>query len=490
MELDRITAAAAAKAVNNREISARELTEAFLARCSSLNSTLQSLVHIFEQEALRQAEAVDSLVGQGGTSLPLAGVPVVLKDDLCYSAGPTTWGAASLKNLHPPYTAAAAQKLIDAGAIIVGKANLDPFGLGSSDASSSAGPAANPRDPARPAGDGAAAAVAAGQCLLGLSSDSGGSLRLGASHCGLFGLRPTPGLVSRHGLYTHAPSYASVALAARDAADIDLALQIISGCDSRDAATAAAKDGLPRAEGEESFRNLKIGYPKDVFALLPHHTRSALEPARERYMAAGAEFVEITLPLFREALQAYYVIACVEASSNLGRFDGIRFGPSAASAEGATLEEYYLKTRGATFNAEAKRRVIIGTHLLSKDNFEPYYRQAQKVWRLVRQSFAAALEKCSLIMLPAVLAPAEAGEETEDFLKAYQRDCFCAPVSLAGLPALCAPAGEVDNLPVGLQLVGRPFAEATLTGLAGRAALPFKYSPAGDLARKEDTHGI
>lgn len=487
MELDKMTAAAAARAVNSREISARELTAACLTRCAALNSTLHALVHIFEQEALRQAEAVDRLVGRGETALPLAGVPVVLKDDLCYSAGPTTWGAASLKNLRPPYTAGAAQKLIDAGAIIVGKANLDQFGLGSSATNSSAGPAANPRDPARPAGDGAAAAVAAGQCLLGLSSDSGGSLRLGASHCGLFGLRPTTGLVSRHGLYTHAPSFACVTLAARDAADIDLALQVISGYDSRDAATAAVKDGGPQSESEILPRDLKIGYPKEVFALLPQHTRSALEPARERYRAAGAEFVEINLPLFQEALQAYYVIAYAEASSNLSRFDGIRFGPT---AEGANLEEYYFKTRGAVFDAEAKRRVIIGTHLLSKDNFEPYYRQAQKVWKLVRRSFAAALEKSDLIMLPAVLAPAEAGEESQDFLKAYRRDCFCAPVSLSGLPALCAPASEVDTLPVGLQLVGRPFAETTLTGLAGRAALPFKYPPAGIHSRKEDIHGI
>jgi len=487
VELDKMTAAAAAKAVNNREISARELTEAYLNRCTTLNSTLHSLVHIFEQEALRQAEAVDSLVSRGETALPLAGVPVVLKDDLCYSAGPTTWGAASLKNFQPPYTAAAAQKLIDAGAIIVGKANLDQFGLGSSAASSYAGPAANPRDPARPAGDGAAAAVAAGQCLLGLSSDSGGSLRMGASHCGLFGLRPTTGLVSRHGLYTHAPSFASVALAARDTADINLALQVISGYDSRDAATAAVKDGAPRAEGEKLSRSVKIGYPKDLFALLPHHTLSALEPARERYRAAGAEFVEITLPLFREALLAYYVIAYAEASSNLSRFDGIRFG---LSAEGANLEEYYFKTRGAAFDAEAKRRVIIGTHLLSQDNFERYYRQAQKVWRLIRQSFATALEKCDLIMLPAVLAPAEAREESQDFLKAYIQGCFCAPVSLSGLPALSAPASEVGALPVGLQLVGRPFAETTLADLAGRAALPFKSPPVEVLSRKEDTHGI
>lgn len=468
MELEKITAAAAAGAVRNKEITARELTEFFLSRCCVVNSTLNSFLHIFGKEALQQADAVDEKVKRGEALPPLAGVPVALKDDLCYREGPTTCGAAALKSFRPPYNAAAAQRLIDAGAVIVGKTNLDQFGLGSSTAGSFAGPTFNPWDPDKAAGDGAAAAVAAGQCLLALSSDTGGSLRIGASHCGLFGLRPTTGLVSRHGLTTFAPSFAQVGIAARDAADAYIALKVIAGYDPRDSATASVKDGIPAAENEISLDGLKIGYPAAVFDILLNTTRDTLEKARESYTAAGAVFVEVALPLFEEALFAYYVIAAAEASSNLGRFDGIRFG---TPVEGANLEDWYFKTRSSTFGAEGKRRCVIGTHLLSKDSFDLYYRQAHKVWNLVRRSFYAALENCDLIALPAVAAPALAAAESKDFLEAYGEDLFCAPVSLSGLPVLCVPVGEVDALPVGLQLVGKPFSEAALTQLAAQAAI-------------------
>ena len=273
MELDQITAAAAAEAVRNREVAARELVEAFLSRCTALNSRTNSFLHIFEQEALRQADAVDERVKSGETALPLAGVPVALKDDLCYSAGPTTWGAASLKDFRPPYTAAAVQKLIAAGAVIMGKTNLDQFGLGSSTAASFAGPAVNPRNPAVPAGDGAAAAVAAGQCLLALSSDSGGALRIGASRCGILGLRPTTGLVSRYGLCTSAPSFARVGIAGRETADIELALQAIAAT-TRDAATAVVKGESRPGISAVPLRSLKSVY-EAIFDLLPDTDRAS-----------------------------------------------------------------------------------------------------------------------------------------------------------------------------------------------------------------------
>ncbi len=468
MELEKITAAAAANAVRNKEITARELTEVFLSRCFAANSTLNSFLHICREEALHQADAVDNKVKLGETLLPLAGVPVALKDDLCYREAPTTCGTAALQSFNPPYNAAAVQRLIDAGAVIVGKTNLDQFGLGSSTASSFAGPTANPSHKDKVAGDGAAAAVAAGQCLLALSSDTGGSMRIGASHCGLFGLRPTTGLVPRHGLTSFAPSFAQVGILAGDAEDTYLALKVIAGYDPRDSATALIKDGIPGAEDKISLKGLKIGFPADIFDLTESKTREALHKTKDRYEATGAKFVEVSLPLFEEALQAYYVIAAAEASSNLGRFDGIRFG---TPKEGANLEEWYAKTRGSTFGAEAKRRSVIGTHLLSKDSFDLYYRQAQKVWNLVRHNFYAALENCDLIALPAVTAPAGAAAENKDFLQGYREDHYCAPVSLSGLPALCVPAGEVDALPVGLQLTGRPFGEAALTQLAARAAI-------------------
>lgn len=475
MELEKITAAAAAGAIRNKEITAREVTEFFLSRCCTVNSTLNSFLHIFEDEALQQADTVDQKIYRGEVPLPLAGVPVALQDDLCYREAPTTCGAAALQSFRPPYNAFAVQQLIDAGAVIVGKTNLDQFGLGSSTASSFTGPTLNPWDTDKAAGDGSAAAVAAGQCLLALSSDSGGSLRIGASHCGLYGLRPTTGLVSRHGLNTFAPSFARVGLAARDAADANIALKVIAGYDPRDSSTASVKDSFP-ADNKISLNSLKIGYPRTVFDQLENPTRDTLEKAREPYTAAGAVFVEISLPLFQEGLLAYYVIAAAEASSNLGRFDGIRFG---TPAESSNLEELYAKTRSSTFSMEGKRRCIIGTHLLNKDNFDLYYRQAQKVWNLVRQSFNAALENCDLIALPVVFGPAGTAAAYKDFLEGYREDLFCAPVSLSGLPALCVPAGEVESLPVGLQLVGKPFCEEALTQLAARTALPLKLSPAG-----------
>jgi aspartyl-tRNA(Asn)/glutamyl-tRNA(Gln) amidotransferase subunit A len=473
---EKLTAAETAKAVSNREISARELTNIFLSRCTEFNRTLNSFIHIFEDEALRQADAVDETIRRGEKLLPLAGVPVAVKDNICYREGPTTCGAAALKEYRPPYTAAAVQKLIDAGAVIVGKTNLDQFDLGNSTISSFAGPTANPWNIEKPPVDGTAAAVAAGQCLLALGSDTGGSLSIGASRCGLFGLIPTTGLVSRHGLITISPSFARVGITAREAADSYLALKVISGYDPRDSATAAAKAGLPAMEDKVLPQGLKIGFPADLLDLTDAATRSAMEKAGGRFVAGGAKYTDIALPFFQEALRAYYVITTAEASSNLGRFDGIRFG---AFEEGSNLEEWYAKTRGKTFGEEAKRRSVIGAYLLCKDSFERYYRQAQKVWNLVRHSFYTALESCDLMVLPAVTAPAGAKSEGKGFLDIYGEELFCAPISLSGLPTISIPAGEADGLPIGLQLVGKPSSEALLCELAARSAEPFKLPPAG-----------
>lgn len=477
MDLANLTAVQAAAAVRAGRITARELTGAYLERCTALNSKINSFINIFAGPALRQADTVDQKI-KHGANLPLAGVPVAVKDDFCCQDGPTTCGSAALQHFRPPGSAAAVQKLVDAGAVIVGKTNLDQFGLGSSTAGSFAGPTANPRDPKKVAGDGGAAAVAAGQCLLALSSDTGGSLRIGASHCGLSGLLPTSGLVSRYGLHTFASSFARAGVIARDSADAYAALQILAGCDPRDAATATVQDGISGPDNEVDPRKLKAGYPAAVFAMPDDPVRSSLEGTREVLASMGMQFVDISLPLFREALQAYYVIALAEASSNLSRFDGIRFG---AAGEGRDLEEWYGKTRSAALGEEGKRRSVIGAALLSTENYGRYYRQAQKIWALVRDQFAAALAQCHLIVLPAAAAPAgtAASYAEKDFLETYREDLFCAPVSLSGLPVLCVPAGTAGGLPVGMQLVGRPFAEAVLAGLAGRLAETIT-GPAGE----------
>ncbi|HOB86482.1 MAG TPA: amidase family protein [Bacillota bacterium] len=473
MDLHKLTALQAAQAVRKKELSARELVAFFLDRCTALNGSLNSFIHIFKEEALRQADLVDQKL-EAGEQLPLAGVPVAVKDDLWFRDQPASWGAAALKNFRPPAHAAAVQKLLEAGAVVVGKTNLDQFGLGSTTASSFAGPTLNPWDRERVAGDAAAAAVAAGQCLLGLSSDTGGSLRTGASFCGLFGLRPGAGTVSRYGLATFASSFAGVGLVAGEAGDVFAALKLMAGYDRRDAATAAVREGP--AYRESAPGEIKIGFPRAVFARLEEGVRSLLEKARESYAAAGARFVEVELPLFQEALQAYYVLAVAEASSNLARFDGIRFG---TPYQGEDLEEWYFRTRSLTLGEEAKRRSVIGTYLLSREAFQDIYRQAQKVWNLVRKGFSDALESCDLLMLPAAASPAGPVEGAKSFLEAYAQDAFTAPVTLSGFPSLCVPAGELDSLPVGLQLVGPPFSEGQLAGLASRVAKRFKTPPAG-----------
>lgn len=473
MDLSKMTACMAAEAVRSKELTARRLAEACIDRCKAVNGTLNSLITVLEESALKQADAVVQKVRGEEGALPLAGVPLAVKDDFCLRDNPTTCGSAGLKDFRPPCSAAAVDRLMEAGTVVTGKANLDEFGLGSSTAGSFFGPTANPWDPSKTAGDGGAAAVAAGQCLLALSSDSGGSLGIGASYCGLFGLLPTAGLVSRCGLITCAPSFARAGVIARSAGDALAALKVIAGFDPRDSSTAATREGFKNFGLMDAPEGIKCGWPETVFGMLDQETGSALEAARQEYTAAGVEFIDISLPHFKEALQAYYVIAAAEAFSNLARFDGIRFGISGQEDD---LEGWYSKIRAASFGVEGKRRSVFGSLLLTGENFDRYYSRARKVWALVKQDFGDALERCDLVMLPAADVPGELTSGVSDFINRYSEDRFCAPGSLAGLPVLTVPAGRCGSLPVGLQLVGRPFSEGMLVnlaaGVAGDADLP------------------
>lgn len=463
MYLSRMTAGMAAEAVINNEITARDMAGACLARCAALSERINAMVTVLQDSAMRQADAVDA--GEKKAALPLAGVPLSVKDDFCVKDAPTSCGSAALKDFVPSYNAAAVVKLVEAGAVITGKSNLDNFSLGSSTAGSFAGPTANPWDTTKTAGDGGAAAAATGQCLLALGSDSGGSLRLGASYCGLFGLLPTAGLVSRYGLNSFAPSFARAGVIARSADDTLAALKVMAGYDPRDSATAVLKKGYSEKWDQAGPERPRCGWPADLLGMLDEETGSILADARKAYSDAGVEFVNIKVPHFREALQAYYVIAAAEAFSNLARFDGIRLG---TPAEEDDLEEWYRKTRGAMFGTEGMRRSVIGAYLLTGENFERYYEKARKVRALVKAEFATALEQCQLLMLPVADVAGPLTRDNNDFLDNYSSDRFCAPVSLTGLPALVAPAGKRGSLPVGIQLVGRPFAEAMLVNVASR----------------------
>jgi aspartyl-tRNA(Asn)/glutamyl-tRNA(Gln) amidotransferase subunit A len=478
VELRKLTVRKVAETVSSGEISAHRLIEKTLKNCSVLNEGLNIFSHIAGIDALEQAKAIDRRVEQG-ESMPLAGIPVAVKDDICYGALPTSFGSEAFRDFYPPYTAFAVERLMDAGAVVIGKTNLDDMSMGSTTSSSPIGPTANPWDVERTAGSAGAAAVATGICMIALESDSGGALRHGASHCGVFGLRPTMGRVSRYGLSAFSSSFGQVGITAISGENVISALKVVSGFDERDASTAVCRDLPPGLDSIPEVGVLTIGYPAAAFDHLEPDLREVFRKAREMYAELGFRFVDIDLPLLPEALKAYYVIANAEASSNLSRYDGIRFG-EAAGAD--TLDELYVKSRRLTFGPEARRRSVFGTFLLGSGNYDLYYRQALKVWNLVRLEFEKYLTGCDLIMLPAAAAlPRHIAAGNTDFIETWAGDLFCAPVSLSGLPSLTVPAGQAGNLPVGLQLVGRPFSEELLAAAGDLAVQEVKLFPYGIL---------
>ena len=458
MELRKISIRQVAEAVFEGEITAHQLINNTLKNCSVLNEGLNIFNALAGVDATEQATAVDQKIKQG-EELPLAGIPVVVKDDLCYGVLPTSLGSTALNEFISPVTAAAVENLMDAGAIVIGKSNLDNMGQGSTTLSSPRGATANPWQADRTAGSAGAAAVATGICMLAVESDSGGALRQGASHCGVTGLRPTTGRVSRYGLNAHCSSFARVGITAFSCENISSVIDTISGFDERDAATAVCRDGIPEVIKTPGSEDIIIGYPVTAFDFLEPELRKVFEQARDDFAGFGYNIKEVDLGLLREGLQAYYVIAMVEASSNHARFDGIRFGKS---SEADNLEQTYLQSRFEILGQEARRRSIFGTFLLNKGNYGPYYRQALKIWHMVRREFGGVLQDCDLLMLPTAKNLPCPLQEGSSFLDQWSDDLFCAPVSLSGLPALTIPAGQVKQLPVGMQLVGSPFSEKTL----------------------------
>ncbi len=477
MELRKQSVRQLATAVSGEEISAHQLIEDTLNNCHIIDEGLNIFTQIAGIDALEQAKVVDKKI-KNGDNLPLAGIPVAVKDDISYGVLPTSYGSSAFKEFYSPSTATVVERLMDAGAIVIGKTNLDDMSLGSSTFSSPIGPTANPRDSKLLAGSAGAAAVAAGLCMLAVESDSGGAVRQGASHCGVMGMRPTVGRISRYGLNTFCSSFGQIGFTAITGESIISALGIVSGFDGRDASTALCKYQSFDPGNVPEIEDIKIGYPVAVFDELDNDQRKVLYQAREAHEAQGFKFVDLELSLLSEALRAYYVIALAETSSNHSRFDGIRFG----SAENAgDLEELYSKSRAAILGREARRRSILGTLLLSKGNYDRYYRQALKIWNLVRREFENALANCDFLMLPAVKAPPRPIAEETDFLETWSDDLFCAPVSLSGLPALCLPAGQAGNIPVGLQLVGRPFSEEVLASVGDLLLREIKIFPYWDL---------
>jgi len=468
--LHALGAAEIARRVRSRQLRAEDVARACLDRISAVEPRLDAFLLVLEQRALDQARAVDAAVARGQDPGPLGGVPVALKDLLDLEGVPTTCASRLLEGYRPPFTATAVLRLEAAGAVVLGKTNMDEFAMGSSTENSAYKPTRNPWDAERvPGGSsgGSAAAVAAEMAPLALGSDTGGSVRQPAALCGVVGLKPTYGRVSRYGLVAFASSLDQIGPIARSVEDAALALQVMAGHDDADSTSArvAVPDFAAEAVGAPAFR---IGVPWSFLEEgVESGTLAAFREALRVLESQGARVVEVSLPSLRHAIAAYYLVAPAEASSNLARYDGVRYGRRAGAA--TSLASCYSETREAGFGPEVKRRILLGTYALSSGYYDAYYLRAQRARGLIRAEFEAAFGVCDAVATPTTPTPAfRLGEKTADPLQMYLADVFTVPANLASLPALTLPCGFSGGLPVGLQLVGRAFDEATLFAL-GRA---------------------
>jgi aspartyl-tRNA(Asn)/glutamyl-tRNA(Gln) amidotransferase subunit A len=447
------------------EVSSFELTHACLARIKETDPQINAFITLCESEALAAAEAADRRIA-AGQAAALTGIPLAVKDIFNVAGMRTTCGSKILANYMSPYDATAIARLREQGAIILGKLNMDEFAMGSSNENSASGPVRNPWDLQRvPGGSsgGSAAAVAAGQALATLGTDTGGSIRQPASHCGVVGLKPTYGRVSRYGVIAYASSLDQVGPLARNVEDCAMLLGAVAGYDPADSTSVDTPVPDYLATLKNGVKGKKIGLPKEYFLEgLDPDVKQAIDAAIAVYQGLGAEIVAVNLPHTDYAVACYYLIATAEASSNLARYDGVRFGVRQDQGEG--LIGMYQQTRAAGFGAEVKRRIMLGTYALSSGYYDAYYLKAQKVRTLIRQDFLDAFDKVDLLLTPVAPTPAfRIGEKVNDPLQMYLSDIFTIPVNLAGTCGLSLPCGvSGDGLPIGLQLIGKPFAESEI----------------------------
>jgi aspartyl-tRNA(Asn)/glutamyl-tRNA(Gln) amidotransferase subunit A len=464
------TAEAIAEAVRSGSASAEEITRAFLTHADKTAGMLGTYLHRMPEEALRAARAVDAKRASGIPLGSLAGTPIAIKDNICVRGVPTTCGSKILEGYRPPYDAHVIERLRAADAVLVGKTNCDEFAMGSSTENSAYFPTKNPWDLARvPGGSsgGSAAAVAAREAPVAYGSDTGGSVRQPAAFCGVYGLKPTYGAVSRYGLVAFASSLDQIGPFARTARDTALAYNAVAGPDARDMTSRAEARPVDLAALERGIEGLTIGIPRDLLegeGLAPE-IRACFDAAAKTLAAHGARLTDVALPHSKHAIATYYLIAPAEASSNLARYDGVRYGVRAGDGD---LRAMYERTRGKGFGREVRRRILLGTYALSAGYYDAYYLRAQKVRTLVRGDFLKALSGADALLLPVTPTTAFGlGEKVEDPLAMYLNDIYSIPASLAGVPALSFPAGfGATGLPIGLQLVGRPFGEETLLRIA------------------------
>lgn len=464
-ELSNLTISEIRAGLDSKKFSCVELTEACLAKANKLQS-LNCFTEVTSEAATASAKEIDSLLAQG-KSAPLLGVPIGIKDVICTKGVRTTAGSKILQNFIPPYDATVVKRLKTAGTVSIGKLNMDEFAMGSSNENSAFGPVGNPWNPEYvPGGSsgGSAAAVAARICPATLGTDTGGSIRQPAGFCGIVGLKPTYGRVSRYGVIAYASSLDQVGAFAHNVRDCALVTQAICGVDPNDATSVNQPvPSFDKALGRD-IKGLRIGIPKEYFVSgLAPDVHDSLNKAISTLEGLGAIPVEISLPHTDVAVAVYYILAPAEASSNLARFDGIRYGHRASGK--LDLNSLYCKSRSEGFGREVQRRILVGSYVLSSGYFDAYYVKAQKVRSLIAQDFKDAFaQKCDLIVAPtAPTAPFKIGEKVSDPLQMYLNDIFTIPVNLAGLPGMSLPCGfSKEGLPVGLQLIGRPFDEETL----------------------------
>ena len=468
-----------ARGLNQRDFSSVELTREHLARIEASNPRLNSFITVCAEHALAQAAAADERFA-AGTAGPLTGLPLAHKDIFCTDGIRTSCGSRMLDNWIAPYDATLVARLNDSGMVTLGKTNMDEFAMGSSNENSYYGAARNPWDPARvPGGSsgGSAAAVAAGLAPIATGTDTGGSIRQPAAFCGVCGLKPSYGRVSRYGMVAFASSLDVGGPIAREVADLARLMPAISGFDPRDSTSSEQSvDRLVTLAGSLDERaaqlppGLTIGLPREYFDNLDGALAGSLDQARKTFEELGASFVEVSLPHTASAIPTYYVIASAEASTNLSRYDGARFGYRCEQPE--NLDDLYQRSRSEGFGREVKRRILTGTYTLSVGYYDAYYVKAQRVRRLIRDDFLRVFQDVDLLLAPTAPNPAfPLGQLLADPIRMYQQDAFTVPASLAGIPALAIPCGMIDELPVGLQLMGPHFSEVELleTGMAFQA---------------------
>jgi len=463
IDLTALTIKQAHEGLKDKKFTSVDLTKAYLANIRKSDKDLNAFLSVDEDFALRQAEQADKKIAKGDFGM-LMGIPCAIKDAIMVEGQKCTAASKILENYIAPYDATVIKKLQEAGVVILGKTNLDEFAMGGSGENSAFGPTKNPHDKTRIAGgssSGSGACVAANEACFALGSDTGGSIRMPASNCGVVGLKPTYGAVSRYGLIAFASSLDQIGPITKNVEDAEIVFKAICGKDPMDATSSDYKFDNSGAK----LKGLKIGVPKEYFVKgIDPKVEKIVKGAIKKAEDAGAKIIEISLPSVEFALACYYIVAPCEASANLARFDGIKYG---LSEPGKDLLDVYLKSKGHGFGEEVKRRIMIGTYALSSGYYDAYYKKAQEVRQFIKQDFARAFEKVDLIFCPVSPVPAvKLGEKTEDPLSMYLMDIYTVSVNMAGLPAISIPAGKIGDLPVGLQIIGNHFQENKILAIA------------------------